>query len=604
MKFSTMTFYKNTPFQSLNESILFKSEKSRDTFIDKYEQIQKDFSYNFVRDRLDLEVSISFIEAQSINLVRALNPLSDNKRLMYFQVSDRKYINDGTTRLTLVPDLILTYCFRDVISENAKNVYVEREHLTKKTYQDNLYKLSTNTDVLNTSEPVIIKKEFYSFSKNNIVIFTTSGDLESDFGNEDNAKFSTSRGGNYDNLVSPLNLYAMQKEDFVKFQDYMKNFSWVGRTISNVNLVPLEMVDLASDFTKISVNKEKDLNVYKANNGAHSSNVYFETLKKSITELKKMIDIDDSYQHMLRKTYLNIRLSLNTGAYIDIDPSKLPEKGLDIILQQVLGYTNSFVIYPSEYQTKASKEQLPKGLDVGLQYENALEFSNFSTIPTIVDNYNLALASSSHMRSYENSNTLKGQANRVKSSFDNVYSDIKNNGFQFENIGNYASQSIDGIVAGIQGLSGMTSIQGIAGKFTNDYEYYRRQRAQFADMALTPPSVADMPAGVNFGLANGTFGLQVSYHSISKQDLENIKNYHAKFGLEINTYKSVDPLDTMNKANYIKFSGNWFIPDVPSEYMKIIKSLFENGVLYYHENYANEIDNPFNTPLKNNERIK
>lgn len=604
MDITEITLFKNVPFNALNESILFSSKTARDNFINKYTSIQKNSRYNFVRDRLELDVSVPFNEAQSINLVKALDPLGSNGEMMYFQVSSRKYMNDTTTQLTLVPDLILTYCSTDVVSSNAKNVLVDREHLSKNSYNKYLYALSTNEDVLSTSEPVIVKKEFYSFSENHVVIFTATGDLESEFGDKNAAEFKTSRGGMYDNLVSPVNLYAIQKDNFVKFQTYMKDFSWVSRTIANVNIMPLEMVNLDEDFTRIKVNKDQDLGVYKVNNGAHSANVYFEPLKKSIDDLKKILNIDDNLKHMLRKNYLNIRVSLNTGGTIDIDPAKLPSKGLDLILQQVLGYTNSFVVYASEYQTKASKGNLPSGIDVGLQYENALEFSNFSTIPTIVDNYNLSLATSSHMRAYKNSNTTAGRLGRAKDSASSIAGDISQNGFSIANMGRYAKEGLDGAVAGIQALAGATSIAGIGSKFTSDYDYYREQKAQFADMALTPPSVAEMPAGVNFGLSNGTFGVQVTYHKISDTDIENIKGYHAKYGVQLNTYKALDPINTMSKANYVKFTGNWFIPDVPSEYMKIIKNLFENGVLYYHESYAASVGNPFNTPLIDNERIK
>lgn len=596
MKLSTVTFYKNTPFTKLNETVIFKSETERNSFLSNFFMKTTKPYYNIVRDRLTLQVSLSFTEASQINFIRVNGALDDGKTDYYFQVGNVKYDNDDTSILEIVPDVLFTYCaIGDIVPNNARAVMVEREHLTKEHVNERKVKLGTNDDVLELNSVTIRKKDFHSLSENHVVIFSSSISLSDKFGTEKSAEFKTDKGALYDNIITPLGLYAIQKDKWVEFQTYMKDFSWVAQGITNVAIVPLEMVDFATDFTPIKLNNgAKDLGVRRANNGAHSSNFYPEDLKTNIDDWRKIFGADPSIydRAIFRKNYFNIRAGLNTGQTIDIDPAYLPDKGLDLICQQILGVNNEFKMYPSEYRSSYKlPSNAPKGLDSGLQYENSITFSDFSTIPTVLDPKNLSLGMSSHERAFADSQTPRGQ---VKTILDEA--------------GKVANGDVNGALGGLQGtaVAGLSLYRGtLTGALSQDYKYYEGQKAKFADMALQAPTISEGRAGQNFGIANGTFGVQVEYQVISDTDYTALKRYHNKMGFKVNEIKALDSFFTYKNANYAKFTGNWSIPGVPSEFMEAIRALYSEGVLHYHYEYASSFPDqkPNNYLLEENEPV-
>lgn len=586
MIISTFKFYKNTPFNRLNETIYFKNKDEREKFLNHFSF--KILEMNFVRDRLELRAPLSFTEAQSYNLIHVKGGLDQSQTDFYFQVLEHKYISDGVTLFRLVPDFLLTYCSTINLNPYLKGVHIERQHLTRTDYNNNIYNLATNDDVLKFNSMKIINKDFHRF-KDMYVLFQSTADLRADFGTVDKPKFKASHGGYYDNIASPVDIYLTTLNNFVDMQEYLREYAWVNRNIINASLLPKEFFDIDTDFTVVKLNDGKySKGVYKFNNGAHSSNVYFKDLKKSIAELSSIAGINhySIYHHLMRTDYFNIRVSLNTGDYVDINPAKLPSKGLDLICQQVLGYFNQICIYPSSYQTKMT-DPVKGGMDSGLQYEVSLVLNSFATIPVLIDNYNLSRSSNAYNREYNNSNTLTGQATRL---FDNT---------------NSVQDRISAGMGALGGLGGgvIGGALGLANKLNDDYNYYRKQSADFKDMAIQSPSVSLMDTSNLFAISNETFGLQVSYQTISKLDFDTLVRYHSKQGFLWDRIDNISDLYSMTKCNYAKLSGNWFIPNVPSEYMKIIRDLFEYGVYFFAGDYANSLTdkNPFNKIIMDND---
>lgn len=579
---SKVTYYRNTPFTKLNEPILFESKADREDFLNRFLNSHTFANVNSVRDRFKLRVNMTFTEACKINLIKMDGGLDDNEPNFYFQVSLVEYVNKNTQIIHYLPDLLLTYCYGTRVQDNAKNVLVEREHLTGTAFSLRQKKLATNNDLLYASSHQVRAKEFHNFSRS-VVFFNSSADLTKAFGTEDNSQYKASSGAEYDNVITPLDLYMVNLQNWKDLTKYLSDYSWIAQTITNIALIPQEMIDF-DDFEQVNINKDHTVQSLKrCKNGGHSSNTYFDDLKKSMSDIALIGGLTPTSwtsKILNREEYIKIRVSLNTGDYLDLNPALLPEKGIDLIVQSVFGVTNEIALYQSEYNSATAQGNLPKGIDTGLQYENAIFFSNWSQVSTIINPSNLNLGMNSNRRAYEQSNLISGQIKRMGDS-NNDPQDRLMAGLQ--GLGDTA-----GSVMGAGSLLGAGTAIATSGlnKVNKDYEYYRSLSATKADMALQPQQISPVRSGVNFGMANGTWGVQVEYIAINSTEANSLKVYHNKMGVEVKEYKDLASLYSMNNVNYAKFTGNWFIDDVPSEYMQIIRALYEEGVTHYHKDYA------------------
>jgi len=74
--------------------------------------------------------------------------------------------------------------------------------------------------------------------------------------------------------------------------------------------------------------------------------------------------------------------------------------------------------------------------------------------------------------------------------------------------------------------------------------------------------------------------------------------YHRLFGYKTPWLTSVGNVDTMSRMNYLEFSGAWTLPNVPTEQMKVLRDLFNNGVKFWHN--PEGTSNPFQVSVADN----
>lgn len=560
MKLTTFTFYKNTPFTDFVNTLNFDNNRARDEFFNNnYEQLTVENSFNFVRDRYELKVDTSlynFGDWSEVNYLRFKNEF-DNITY-YAQVIESTYVNDRVIKLQLVIDGLMTFCQGD-ISTYAKNVQIERQHLTISTFNDNLRYLRKNGDVLDFNTLAYVHQDLYKFG-NLWVVMRSSADLTSKFGDTDNPKLVTSSGQKYDSIVSPQNIYALAYDDFTAYMNKLKDYPWIAQNLTSILLIPSNFID-SNDLESVSTPSFDFGGLKRFKNGAMSKNIgTVDALSKDFNSINSSFSLDDKHPEVLRSPYANIELNNWQGQKIKIDIADLPKSGLEIYGQIVLGFDNAAYFFPRQYSVDGEN-----GIDelfTGSYLDNAIVFKDWDNVPMLIDNYKQSLASSANERALNENNLISGQVGNV---MDN-------------------SKSLQDRMMSAVNLTSSMTMGAISGKLVDEWQFYRRQKAQFADKAISAPTITQMSNNNSFAIKQKFFGLTSKYSRISKKDMSSVINYHSQFGYMWARVDNLEPVNSMTKLNYVKFSGNWIMYDrhVPQSIMEQIRIQFETGVKMWH----------------------
>lgn len=577
MILTEIDFYYNTPFTDFQNFIHFPSNEARDQFFDthykQYQYIPKT-RFNFVKDRLQLRTTIKTKDTYGLNYCR-FRSMFDNNKWYYARIMSSEYVNDNVTTFNLVLDVVTTFMQGD-FTENIGNVQVKRMSCTKNTYFKYKDWIMNNSDVLSfpkryTHQLIESWKDFY-------VIFTSSVSLKQDFGSEDDPKLKTSTGQTYDGIVSPVDLYCTKSQkDFTSLMDYLKDYPWISQNINNVAIVPAEVVD-EKDLQKVSGAKMDCINsaqLYQFKDGGKTRSFKMNGISVPRERFNEFFGFDDGIpDFMLREEYCNIELDSWDGQRISLAPVFLPEDGLDMVAQSTFGYHNEIRCFPDQYQDAG--ENSINGLYRGTYANNAIIFGVFDDIPVLVDNYKLGKAQTAHQRALNNDRQI---SNRI--------ADVMNPRESLENRFFNAVSLTTGLVGG--GIVG--TAKNALGQFTSEWEYYRDQNAKFADMAISAPSVGQQNNSQSFNMSKGIFGITVRFSSIGTENMDRATTYYATFGFDFGGQMiPLEKPDTLPMMNYYQFSGNWFLKDVPPQFMEQLKAQCENGIKLWKNNGS---ENPF-----------
>lgn len=568
-KLTEITFYQNTPFTDFQNYIDFGSNEKRDVFFDRHydpQIIRLDF--NMVRDRLTLRVGASVANWKYLSECNYLSFVNFYDGIRYYcQVTESKYVNNNVTELYLVVDGLMTFC-QGGIEKYAKNVTIERQHLPKNVFEDNLDAIRLDKDVLSFGSRKYIHQENYSL-KDLVVVFRSSVNLASDFGTIDSPKVVSSTGITYDKIVSPQNLYMTPYNKFNDFMKEIEKYPWITQNITSVLLVPQKMLD-SGKFTKVDMKTGNFDNLYKFNNNGESKNIGEITeLSKSYDELNKIFGTQ-GHPELLKNGYCNIELTNFQGQSMDVDVGLLDfRNGFKIMADVIIGYSNQMYFYIKGY--KSRNENSVGNIPEGSYIEDGIAFSKFDSAPLLTDNYRLDYASSANQRNLAKNNQFTGQLQNV----------MDNNA------------SIQDRFFSAVSLTSNASAGAIMGKMTDEWQYYRKLNAELADKKLTPPSVSAMSTENSFPVKQGFFGLTVKYSRINDTDFNIAKNYYAQYGYSWASTGNLYSTNSMKYLNYVKFTGNWIINDrhVPQSIMEQIRAQFANGVKIWHN--PDGLANPF-----------
>ena len=591
MNLTTFKFFKDTPLIDFQNTIHFKSNAERDTFFlegGHYNELEiGDVNFNYIRDKSTIKLNISYDQMRGVNYCTFKSDFEDVRYYAY--VVDYRYLNDNAVEVDLLIDGIMTFTQGKVLNQ-IPNLSIERQHLTNANYNANLWELRNNSDVLNVNT----KSYFYSdgvyFTKF-IVLMQSSNDLTAEFGDEDNPITKTSTGATVDKVSSPLSLYAVKQEHFKNFMQALSDYPWIAQNIKNVILIPDMFFDdtaLQNVTTKFGFS---NLMVVKDNTISNTSELDNELKKIDITtnQLYSLFDLDPiNDRHLLRNNYNTFELYAYDGQALSIDLGQLnTNTGFQLAAEKIIGFENEIAIYPKDYKkgdvpfktTKPSGGVTASETDRGSFLNDAIIFKNFDSVPVLIDNFKLAMAKNANQRELANSKTLTGQVSTLTDSS----ADLK-----------------DRFFAGASMVSNLKPTN-LLGKFTDDYEYYRQQKAQFADMQLEAPTITEQTNSNSFQVANNLFGITLKCSKINSNEMDKIRKYYNAFGFEWNRENTtLNDVESMSICNYVKFKGSWTIPNADVALVEMMKAQFENGVRLWHNNGS---VNPMFQNLNQNVRV-
>ena len=580
MKLTEIKLYKNTPFTDLVNTIHFASDGERDRFFDEhYEKVSFENKFDMVKDRLVIQAPIAPIQTYGVNYARFRSEYDSNKWYYCF-VTNCEYVNDRVMNIYLMVDTVMTFLQGD-FTPFLSNVQILRQSLSNSSF--NKYKdyLLTNSDVLRF--PKRYRYQSLQGWQEQCVVFTSSVSLASNFGTEDDPKLRTSRGQTYDSIVSPVDLYLCATQAvFSNIMEVLSDYPWIIQNINNIAIVPADMVD-KTDFVQFQSEHTKALNqvgFYTLKNNGKTKTQKLKEISAPLSDIYERLFGGDVPPFIKREEYGDITLTDWSGQTVEYNPAFLPSDGLQIYGQSTFGYHNEIRIFADRYQSE--NENSIDGLWRGAYTMNGLIFNQFDDIPVLVDNYKLSYAQSAHQRALANSKTLSGRINQITSPNTSVKDKL------------YNSVALTTSMYSKSPLGVATNAVGMMG---SEYEYYRQQKAELEDKAISSPTVSSQNNSQAFNIAKGIYGVTVKYSSISPSDIRQIIKYHALFGFEFKQVVPVEKVDSCKKCNFLQCTGNFSLKNVPSIFTPQLKATLENGVRFWKNNGS---ENPFNQSLFDN----
>lgn len=583
MKKTQFRFFKDTPLIDFQNTIHFKSNAERDAFFlegGHYSELTtvSEREFNFVRDRSTVILPVSYDSMRGVNYCTFKSEMEGTRYYAY--VLNYEYLNDNAVRVYLLVDGIMTYT-QGATLEQLTNLSVQRQHLTKSKYNSMIWELKNNDDILKSHTKSYFKTDKVLFD-DLLVLISSAVSLTGDFGNVDNPKMRTSAGRQFDKITSPLDLYACDIDDFNNLMRALSDYPWISQNIRSMSLIP--KIFMENNLTKMSFTDKDSLKgvtyLYRVSGATTSKQSILSKLKAvsySMEETMRLFGLDpEQDKHLLRNEYTTTELYNYSGDALFIDNGMLnPDRGLSYWADIVSGHHNELKVYVEQYRSEQNT-----GSNKGGSYLNdSLTFNQFDDVPMLIDTYTLALAKTANQRELAESKLL---SNRVENVMD-------------------SSASLKDRFMDAASLVSNVSVTGLFGKFTDEHEYYRQQKAEQADMALDPSSITNQTTGNSFNIANDNFGIHIKYSKPSKSEMDKIRKYYKLFGFQVNDQSTkLDLVTSMSICNFVQFSGSWTIPQADVALIEMMKAQFENGVRLWHNNGT---ANPMNQNVLNNRMV-
>ena len=568
MKLSQFTLYKNTNFTDMQNTLHFNSNNERDNWFSTYftgdNVITFQHPFNFRYDRGTLKVPIVMNDLQGFNYCKFIDGF-DGKTYYAFIIKT-SYLNDRTTQIDLVIDVVMTYTQGNIL-ENLQNVEVIRQHLPLEQLKGREEYLRTNNDILPTSTMMFIDPSDFTSNHSTGVqfdsfmyIIQSAVELDNDFGSEDKPKMNTATGGTYDGITSAISLYLVASGDLDRLLTELSKFPWITQNFKTIVKVPAFFFDL-SQLNTVDC-KGVQLHVLDGEKISTVLPLPFVLTKPKIKEVLGLKDFED---YLVRDQVINIYLTDYRGNQLNFETGKIKDNNT-IYANSVLGAFNEIDIYSLQYgQRNSSKSKH------GFYRDNQMTINTFDNVPVLINNYTLNKANTAYSRQLENSRQITSRMDTIT----NPNSSLKDR--LFNAISVYSNVFSGGL---------MSAPAKAVGLFSDEYEYYRSQKAQMNQWKIAPPTVSE--GGYSNSVLNktGDYGIWLKVSTINTNELNSLRRYYGAFGHEaMPNDNQIYNVNSMSKANWVQFKGNYWINDIDRELFDQLKTLFEGGVRLWH-NYS------------------
>lgn len=564
MKLSTFKLFKNTLFTDMQNTVHFNSNAERDAFFDNEFQggnvIEFENNFNFRRDRGTLKVPMLFEDLMGFNYCRFMNGFDG--KTYYAYIVSMTYLNDKTTQLDLVIDTVMTYTQGNVL-ENLQNVEVIRQHLPQNVMSSRMDWLRNNSDVLETSSMMftnpttlgggVVFNDFYYVVQSAVVL---DGDV-TQFGNEDAPKMKTANGSTFDGISTPINLYLCTDDLLTEWTSAMSDYPWIMQNVKTIIKIPSMLIDTS----KLEQKSCAGVSMWRLAYKKESENITL-PFNLNLPMLRQYLGLRDNESYLVRDNVINCYLTDYRGNQLNFETGKIGPLN-NIKLSATIGVQNEINIFSDEYSQRDEDDT-----KVGLYRDNQMTISQFDNVPVLIDNYTLNKANSAYSRSLENSRQISGRVGSITGKDSSLQDRLFNAVSVYSNVFS----------------GGLTSAPAKAvGLFSNEYEYYRDQKAQFNQWKISPPTVSE-GSYTNANLVkNGDYGIWLKVSCIDNDELNNCRRYYGKFGFEaMSNDNQIYNVNSWTYCNWVQFRGNYVIPDIDRELFDVLKTVFEGGVRLYH----------------------
>ena len=580
MKLTQFTLYKNTLFTDMQNTVHFNSNNERDQFFNNEftGSNVKTFetNFNFRRDMGTLKVPELFENLMGFNYCKFVNGF--DKKTYYAYIVSMKYLNDNTTQLDIVIDTVMTYTQGNIL-ENLQNVEVIRQHLPQNIMNNRMDFLRNNGDTLQTSSMMfvdstllggaVVFSDFYYIIQSAVVL---DGDI-AQFGNENAPKMRTANGSTFDGVSTPINLYLCSGDLLTEWTSKMSDYPWIMQNVKTIIKIPSILIDTSKLETKNCAGVTMWRLAYKKE--SEKLVLPFQINEK---RLREFLGLRSNETYLLRDNVINCYLTDFRGNQLNFETGKIGEKN-NIVLSCVFGVTNEIDVYSEHYgerDTSLSKH--------GFYRDNQMTITQFDNVPVMIDNYTLNKANTAYSRQLENSRQISGRVDAITGK------DSTLNDRLFNAVSVYSNVFSGGL---------MSAPAKAAGLFSNEYEYYRDQKAQFNQWKITPPTISEGSYSNSNLIKTNDYGIWLKVSRINDDELNNLRSYFGKFGFEsMSNDNIIYDVNSWTSCNWVQFRGNYVIPDIDRELFDVLKTIFEGGVRLFHsyEYLKNDCDFKDNEP--------
>lgn len=564
MKLTQFTLYKNTLFTDMQNTVHFNSNEERDQFFNTEftgENVKTfQTSFNFRRDMGTLKVPELFENLMGFNYCRFVNGF--DKKTYYAYIVSMKYLNDNTTQLDLVIDTVMTYTQGNIL-ENLQNVEVIRQHLPQNIMSRRMDFLRNNSDTLQTSSMMfvdstllggaVVFSDFYYIIQSAVVL---DGDVEQ-FGTEDKPKMKTAKGSTFDGISTPINLYLCSGDILTEWTKNMSEYPWIMQNVKTIIKIPSILIDTSKLETKTCAGVSMWRLAYKKE--SEKLVLPFQINEK---RLREFLGLRNNETYLLRDNVINCYLTDFRGNQLNFETGKVGEKN-NIVLSCVFGVTNEIDVYSEHYgerDTSLSKH--------GFYRDNQMTITQFDNVPVMIDNYTLNKANTAYSRQLENSRQISGRVAAITGKDSSLQDRL------FNAVSVYSNVFSNGL---------MSAPAKAAGLFSNEYEYYRDQKAQFNQWKITPPTISEGSYSNSNLIKTNDYGIWLKVSRINDDELNNLRSYFGKFGFEaMSNDNRIYDVTSWTQCNWVQFRGNYVIPNIDRELFDVLKTIFEGGVRLFH----------------------
>lgn len=564
MKLTQFTLYKNTLFTDMQNTVHFNSNNERDNFFNTEftGSNVKTFetNFNFRRDMGTLKVPELFENLMGFNYCKFVNGF-DNK-VYYAYIVSMKYLNDNTTQLDIVIDTVMTYTQGNIL-ENLQNVEVIRQHLPQTIMNNRMDFLRNNGDTLQTSSMMfvdstllggaVVFSDFYYIIQSAVVL---DGDI-AQFGNENAPKMRTANGSTFDGVSTPINLYLCSGDLLTEWTSKMSDYPWIMQNVKTIIKIPSILIDTSKLETKSCAGVTMWRLAYKK-----ESEKLVLPFQINEQRLREFLGLRSNETYLLRDNVINCYLTDFRGNQLNFETGKIGEKN-NIVLSCVFGVTNEIDVYSENYgerDTSLSKH--------GFYRDNQMTITQFDNVPVMIDNYTLNKANTAYSRQLENSRQLSGRVDAITGKDSSLEDRL------FNAVSVYSNVFSGGL---------MSAPAKAAGLFSNEYEYYRDQKAQLNQWKITPPTISEGSYSNSNLIKTNDYGIWLKVSRINDDELNNLRSYFGKFGFEaMSNDNRIYDVNSWTSCNWVQFRGNYVIPDIDRELFDVLKTIFEGGVRLFH----------------------